>query len=101
MGEKLPHTVYTRSSDPLALHNFALNKGREAVAYLRYVFDYYDRLSALIAFTYAHRRSAHQTDPSDIVVALRAVRWNKYALVPLTTVVVELSRILSSTVRMV
>lgn len=85
LGEKLPHIVYTRSSDPLALHNFALNKGREAVAYLRYIVDYYNKLPALIAFTHAHRRSAHQTNPSDIVVALRAVRWNKYAFMPLTS----------------
>ena len=85
LGDKLPHIVYTRSSDKLALHNFHVNKGREAVAYLRYIVDYYENLPSLIAFVHGHRKSGHQTDPSDIVVALRAVRWNKYAYMPLTS----------------
>jgi hypothetical protein len=84
LGDKLPHIVYTRSSDPLAVHNFQVNKGREAVAYLRYIIDHYDNLPSLIAFVHEHRRSGHQTKPSDIVVALRALRWNKYSFMPLT-----------------
>ena len=85
LGDRLPHIVYTRSADPLALHNFQANKGREAVAYLRYIVDHYENLPSLIAFVHAHRRSGHQTDPSDIVVALRALRWNKYPYMPLTS----------------
>ena len=85
IGDKIPHIVYTRSSSPLALNNFRINKGREAVAYLRYITDHYENLPSLIAFVHGHRTSGHQTDPSDIVVALRAVRWNKYPFMPLTS----------------
>ena len=84
IGDKIPHIVYTRSSDPLALRNFQRNKGREAIAYLRYIIEHYENLPSLIAFVHGHRTSGHQTRPSDIVVALRAVRWNKYPFMPLT-----------------
>jgi hypothetical protein len=86
IGDKIPHIVYTRSSDPLARHNIVINKGREAVAYLRYIVDHYSSLPSLIAFIHAHRTSWHQKDPPDIVVALRALKWNKYPYMPLTSV---------------
>jgi hypothetical protein len=84
IGEQIPHIVYTRSSDPLARHNIRINKGREAVAYLRYIVDHYSNLPSIIAFVHAHRTSWHLKDPSDIVVALRALQWNKYNYMPLT-----------------
>jgi len=85
IGEKIPHIVYTRSTDSLARHNIQINKGREAVAYLRYIVDYYSNLPSVIAFVHGHRTSWHQKDPSDIVVALRALQWNKYNYMPLTS----------------
>ncbi|CAF1491011.1 unnamed protein product [Adineta ricciae] len=84
IGDTIPHIVYTRSTDSLIRHAISVNKGREAVAYLRYIVDHYSNLPSLIAFIHAHRTAWHQTDPSDIVVALRALRWNKYGYMPLT-----------------
>ena len=85
IGEQIPYIVYTRSSDSLVRHGIKLNKGREAVAYLRYIVDNYENLPSSIAFIHAHRTSWHQQNPSDIVVALRAIRWHKYAYMPLTS----------------
>ena len=85
LGEQIPHIVYTRSPDSLARHNLVVNKGREAVAYLRYIIDHYSNLPSVVAFVHAHRTSWHQRDPSDIVVALRALQWNKYPYMPLTS----------------
>ncbi len=85
IGEQIPHIVYTRSSDSLARHTIPVNKGREAVVYLRYIVDYYSNLPSVIAFVHAHRTSWHQKDPSDVVVALRALQWNKYNYMPLTS----------------
>lgn len=81
--------MYTRSNDPLAIHCLPINKGREAVAYLRYIVDHYTNLPLLIAFVHAHRTSWHQKDPSDIVTALRALKWNKYPYMPLTSVMTD------------
>jgi hypothetical protein len=89
IAEKIPYIVYTRSSDPLTVHNIAINKGREAVAYLRYIVDHYSNLPALIAFVQAHRTAWHQKSPSDIVVALRALQWNKYNYMPLTSIITK------------
>ena len=50
-----------------------INKGREPVVYLCYIVDHYSNLPSLIAFVHGHRLSWHQKDPSDIVVALRAL----------------------------
>ena len=85
IGEQIPHIVYTRSGDSLVRHSISINKGREAVAYLRYIVDNYSNLPSSIAFIHAHRTSWHQKDPPDIVVALRALRWNKYKYMPLTS----------------
>jgi hypothetical protein len=87
IGEKIPHIVYTHKNDPLALHYVPNNKGREANAYLKFIVDYYSNLPQLIAFVHAHRTSWHQRDPSDIVIALRALQWNKYTYMPLNSVV--------------
>lgn len=84
ISQQIPYIVYTRSNDYLAHHNIKINKGREAVAYLRYIVDNYANLPSSIAFIHAHRTSWHQKNPSDIVVALRAVRWHKYSYMPLT-----------------
>ncbi|UJR17233.1 hypothetical protein I4U23_004128 [Adineta vaga] len=80
IGDRIAHIVYTRSSNAL------INHGREPVAYLQYIVDHYSNLPSLIAFIHGHRTSWHQKDPSDIVVALRALRWNKYSFMPLTSV---------------
>jgi hypothetical protein len=85
IGDKIPHVVYTRSTDSLIRHAIPINKGREPVAYLRYIVDNYSNLPSLIAFIHAHRTAWHQTGPSDIVVALRALRWNKYTFMPMTS----------------
>ncbi|UJR14172.1 hypothetical protein I4U23_001167 [Adineta vaga] len=85
IGDKIPYIIYTRSSDSLINHAIPVNKGREAVAYLRYIVDHYSNLPSLVAFIHGHRNAWHQTDPSDIVVALRALRWNKYGYMPLTS----------------
>ncbi|CAF1312242.1 unnamed protein product [Adineta steineri] len=85
IGDKIPHIVYTRSSDPLISHSLLANKGREAVVYLRYIVDFYSNLPSSIAFIHAHRTSSHQKDPNDVVVALRALKWNKYSYMPLTS----------------
>jgi hypothetical protein len=89
IGERIPHIVYTRSTDRLALHGLSTNKGREAVVYLRYIVDHYANLPSLIAFIHAHRTSWHQKDPPDIVIALRALQWNKYAYMPLTSAMTQ------------
>lgn len=85
IGQQIPHIVYTRSSDPLIRHSISVNKGREPVVYLRYIVDHYSTLPSLIAFVHGHRTSWHQQNPSDIVVALRALQWNKYTYMPLTS----------------
>ncbi|CAF3835030.1 unnamed protein product [Adineta steineri] len=85
IGDKIPHIVYTRSSDPLIRHGLLVNKGREAVVYLRYIVDFYSNLPSSIAFIHGHRTSWHQKDPDDVVVALRALKWNKYSYMPLTS----------------
>lgn len=84
IGQQIPYIVYTRSNDYLARHSIKINKGREAVAYLRYIVDNYANLSSSIAFIHAHRTSWHQKNPSDIVVALRTIQWHKYPYMPLT-----------------
>ena len=100
LGDKLPHIVYTRSFEPLARHNFPVNKGREAAAYLHYIVEHYENLPSLIAFVHGHRTSEHQTNSSDIVVALRAHRWNKYAYMPLTSTMTEtIFRLLAQRIR--
>ncbi|KAI9035050.1 DUF3431 domain-containing protein [Aspergillus affinis] len=65
-----------------------LNKGHEAMAYLSYLIDYYDRLPSIIAFLHAHRggffMAWHVDAPlHDNVVAMRSlqldfVRQNGY-----------------------
>lgn len=83
---EISHMVYTRSIHPLSYRHQVLgNKGREAVAYLRYIIDHYSNLSSSIAFVHAHRTSWHQKDPSDIVIALKTLQWNKYNYMPLTS----------------
>ncbi|CAF4395601.1 unnamed protein product, partial [Adineta steineri] len=67
IGDKIPHIVYTKSSDPLISHGLSVNKGREAVVYLRYIVDFYSNLPSSIAFIHAHRTSVLQKDPDDIV----------------------------------
>lgn len=88
IGDRIPH-VYTRSNDSLIRHGIPINKGREPVVYLRYIVDHYFNLPSLIAFVHGHRSSWHQKDPSDIVVALRALQWNKYTYMPLTTMMTQ------------
>jgi hypothetical protein len=85
IGEQIPHIVYTRFNDSLARHNIRINKGREAVAYLRYIVDNYSNLPSSIAFVHGHRTAWHQQNPPDIVVALRALQWHKYNYMPLTS----------------
>jgi hypothetical protein len=87
IGEKIPHIVYTHKNDSLALHYVPNNKGREANAYLQFIIDYYSNLPQLIAFVHAHRTAWHQIDPPDIVIALRALQWNKYTYMPLNNVI--------------
>ena len=54
----VPHIVY-QVDDPKktkgAQHATLANKGNEAMAYLQFIIDYYDRLPASIAFIHAHR----------------------------------------------
>ncbi|CAF1403393.1 unnamed protein product [Adineta steineri] len=89
IGNKIPHIVYTRSSDPLISHGLSVNKGREVVVYLRYIVDFYSNLPSSIAFIHGHRTSVLQKDPDDIVVALRALKWNKYSYMPLTSAMTQ------------
>ena len=84
IGMKIPHIIYTHLNDPLILHRISTNKGREATAYLQYIIDYYSKLPSLIAFLPAYRKSQ-----SDIVVALRALQWNKYVYMPLNSLIIE------------
>lgn len=89
IGDRIPYIVYTRSNDSFIRHAIPINKGREPVVYLRYIVDHYFNLPSLIAFIHGHRSSWHQKDPSDIVVALRALQWNKYTYMPLTSIMTE------------
>ena len=89
IGEQIPYIVYTRSNNSLARHSIGINKGREPVVYLRYIVDHYSNLPSLIAFVHAHRTSWHQKDPSNIVVALRALQWDKYTYMPLTSSITQ------------
>ena len=41
-ADKLPHLVYTRSTEPLALHDFHTNNGIETVVYLHYIIEHCD-----------------------------------------------------------
>lgn len=54
----IPHIVY-QVDDPAntkgALHRTVKNKGNEAMAYLQFIVDYYDRLPASIVFLHGHR----------------------------------------------
>lgn len=87
VADKIPHIVYTRlANSPAHYHKMSINKGREAVAYLKYIVDHYSDLPSSIAFVHGHRTSWHQKDPSDMVRALRALRWHKYNYAPLTSV---------------
>ncbi|CAF4568101.1 unnamed protein product [Rotaria sp. Silwood1] len=56
--EQIPYIVYTRLPKPLAHH---------------------------LAFVHGHRTSYHQENPSDIVIALRALQWHKYNFMPLSS----------------
>lgn len=85
IGNKIEHIIYTRSKDSLIQNSMRINKGREAVVYLRYIVEHYDNLPSSIAFIHAHRTSWHLKDPMDIVVALRAAKWNKYDYIPLSS----------------
>ncbi|CAF1550622.1 unnamed protein product [Rotaria sordida] len=86
VDDQISCIVYTRSSKPLPYqHKFVINKGREAVVYLQYIVDHYSNLPLSIAFVHAHRTSWHQKNPSDIVIALQALQWNKYNYMPLTS----------------
>ncbi|CAF1102120.1 unnamed protein product [Rotaria sp. Silwood1] len=86
VDDQISYVVYTRSAEPLThYHRIAINKGREAIVYLRYIVDHYSNLPSSIAFVQAHRTSWHQKDPSDIVIALRTLQWNKYTYMPLTS----------------
>lgn len=54
----IPHIVY--QVDDLAFtmgaqHRTVMNKGNEAMAYLQFIIDYYDRLPASIVFLHGHR----------------------------------------------
>ncbi|CAF1442849.1 unnamed protein product [Rotaria sp. Silwood1] len=87
VDDQISYVVYTRSAEPLThYHRIAINKGREAIVYLRYIVDHYSNLPSSIAFVQAHRTSWHQKDPSDIVIALRTLQWNKYTYMPLTSI---------------
>ncbi|CAF0802323.1 unnamed protein product [Didymodactylos carnosus] len=81
----IAHIVYTRTNS-LATNNLAVNKGREAVVYLKYIVDNYENLADVTAFVHGHRTSWHQRSPDDIVIALRALKWGKYDYMPLTCV---------------
>ncbi|CAF3574846.1 unnamed protein product [Rotaria sp. Silwood1] len=86
LGDQISYIIYTRSTNSLPHpHKIIINKGREAVAYLQYIVDHYSNLPSSIAFVHGHRTSWHQKDPSDIVIALRALQWNKYNYMPLTS----------------
>lgn len=57
----IPHVVY-HNADPAdtqgAQHKTLMNKGNEAMGYLQFIVDYYDRLPASIAFIHGHRWAA-------------------------------------------
>jgi hypothetical protein len=54
----IPHVVY-QVDDPEwtrgALHRTVRNKGNEAMAYLQFIIDYYDRLPQSMVFLHGHR----------------------------------------------
>ena len=58
---EIPHVVYD-NADPRdtqgAQHKTLLNKGNEAMGYLQFIVDYYERLPASIAFIHGHRWAA-------------------------------------------
>jgi hypothetical protein len=89
IGMEIPHIIYTHLNDSLIRHRISNNKGREATAYLQYIIDYYSKLPSLIAFLPAYRTSPYRKNPSDIVVALRALQWNKYIYMPLNSLIIE------------
>ncbi|EED11420.1 conserved hypothetical protein [Talaromyces stipitatus ATCC 10500] len=45
--------------DPTAEHHPPMNKGREAMVYLSYIIDNYDRLPDIVAFIHSHQFSWH------------------------------------------
>lgn len=61
----IPHVVY-QVDEPEhtagAQHATVANKGNEAMAYLQFIIDYYDRLPESIAFVHGHRSGLARID---------------------------------------
>ena len=58
---EVPHVVYHNgdaAETAGAQHATLLNKGTEAMGYLQFIVDYYDRLPATVLFIHGHRCSA-------------------------------------------
>ena len=55
---EIPHIVYQVDAPNVtvgAQHATIANKGREAMGYLQFIIDYYDRLPASIVFLHGYR----------------------------------------------
>ncbi|KAK9808172.1 hypothetical protein WJX73_005073 [Symbiochloris irregularis] len=76
----VPHVIY-QVDDPDktegAQHATLSNKGNEAMGYLQFIIDYYDRLPASIAFVHGHRFGWHLEDH---VPLMRRLRWDTVAV---------------------
>ena len=63
----VPHVVY-QVADPDdthgAQHATLVNKGNEAMGYLQFIIDYYDRLPISIAFIHGGRYASHLSPSS-------------------------------------
>eukprot|EP00884_Botryococcus_braunii_P021084 jgi/Botrbrau1/765/Bobra.0181s0022.2 len=74
----IPHIVYQIDDPALtkgALHRTVKNKGNEAMAYLQFIIDYYDRLPASMVFLHGHRGTWHFRDHVPI---LRRLKWGSF-----------------------
>ena len=71
-------TVYV-VDDPSAKHHVPKNKGHEAMAYLTYIIDTYDKLPDVAIFTHSDRITWHNNDllHSDLVNMIRRLNSNR------------------------
>jgi hypothetical protein len=88
----IPHVVY-QVDDPEktvgAQHATLANKGNEAMGYLQFIIDYYDKLPSSIVFLHGHRWPAESTLFIGIVqrrVVLAVVVLKSTSLVVIRTV---------------
>jgi Protein of unknown function (DUF3431) len=75
---EIPHIIYEEErldDSPAALYTTIANKGNEAMAYLQFIIDFYDRLPQNVLFIHGNRQAANISyDVNSLIILVQLLR---------------------------